>query len=758
MSTDMISDTDKKQPGQTIELDIEGMDCPACALKIEKAVRKIDGIKEIQVNLGSESASITFSGTVHPIDDVKSTIDKLGYKALEPDADTDEEQVEKEKKEILKKFRIKIYTSIGLSVIIVLLGMKEHINLIDSIPQDTANIVSLLLSTVVVFWCGQKFLRGFWAALKNKTADMDTLITVGTMAAYLYSLFVMLFPVVNGVHNHTVYFESAAMIITFLLIGNFLEANLKNKTQYAIKSLTNLQSKEATVVINNVNYNIPIRKVKTGDIVLVKPGERIPVDGTVIEGASSVDESMISGESIPAEKNTGSVVVGGTLNNNGYLKIRTERVGRDTFLAKIINLVKDAQKSKPKIQRLGDKVSAVFVPIVIVIAIATFASWFFWFDRDFAFSLLKAVAVLIIACPCALGLATPIAVVLGVGRAAENRILFNNAEAIENVSKIDTIIFDKTGTLTYAKFEVTDIIPAGDGITRSKDEILLLCASIENFSEHPIAKAIVNHYNSVNPGNKGVKLLKPDEFKITSGLGVEAKINGNLYNIGGANLINSGDLNLDFNEKDTDSSDYNNIYLFENKKLIGEIRIDDKIKDGAPKVINELKKHYFLSLISGDSKYATEKIAKEVGIADYHYQILPDKKQEIIESFQKENRNVAMVGDGINDAPSLSKANIGIAVGTGQDIAIQSADIILVKGELENLLALFKISKKTIRIIKQNLFWAFFYNAAAIPLAAGVLVPYGISVSPVMASMFMALSDVVTVIGNSMRLKFFKVV
>lgn len=755
MTTDLKNKNFKE--GQTVELDIEGMDCPACALKIEKAVRKIEGIKDIQVNLGSETASVTYSSPQFPVDNVKTTIEKLGYKAFEQEEELDEDEKEKDKIALLKRFRLKIITSITLSLIIFAFGMKEHIGFLEPVSPDISNILSLVLSTIVIFWCGQKFLRGFWAALRNGTADMDTLITIGTMAAYLYSLFVMIFPVVNGVHNHTVYFESAAMIITFLLIGNYLETNLKNRTQYAIKSLTKLQSKDATILKDNVEYKVPIKKVRVDDTVIIKPGERIPVDGVVVEGSSSVDESMISGESIPADKEIGSKVTGGTLNHNGYLKVRTGKTGRDTFLNKIIDLVKDAQKSKPRIQRLGDRVSAVFVPIVIVIALITFSVWYFWLNYDFAFSLLKSVAVLIIACPCALGLATPIAVVLGVGKAAENRILFNNAEAIENVSKVDTIVFDKTGTLTYGKFEVTDISLINSNPPKTENEILKLAASIENFSEHPVARAIVEYYKKLNPGNNEDSLYKPDNFKIISGIGVEARIQGKFYQIGGANLIGTRNLLKTNGDSVQNRQDYNNIYLFEDSLPIGEIKVSDKIKENATRIIGNLKKDYFISLVSGDSETSTKKIADEAGIDDYHYQILPDKKQEIIKSFQEQNKNVAMVGDGINDAPSLSRANIGIAMGTGQDIAIQSADIILVKGELENLSALFKISRKTIRIIKQNLFWAFFYNAAAIPLAAGLLVPWGVSITPVMASMFMAFSDVVTVIGNSMRLKFLKV-
>jgi Cu+-exporting ATPase len=737
---------------KSIELNIEGMECPACASKIEKSVAKITGVKNISVNLGAETAKITYEKEV-PLDIVKSTIDNLGYKAIEPDSDEDEEEAEKEKQLTLKRLRIKIISSIILSVIIAGLAMKDHVGFLASIPTDFANWISLPLATIVVFWCGSKFLRGFWIALKNKTADMDSLIAIGTLSAFLYSAAILLFPSLAGEHGHTVYFEGAAMIVTFIMIGNYLEANLKNKTQYAIKSLMNLQSKSAIVIKNGIEYEVPIKKVKINDLVVIKPGERIPVDGAVTEGASAVDESMITGESVPNEKVIGSKVTGGTMNLNGYLKIQTEKTGEDTFLSKIIHLVKDAQKSKPKIQRIGDKVASVFVPVVILIAIVTFLIWFLWIGQLFSYSLLKAVAVLIIACPCALGLATPIAVVLGVGRAAENKILFNNAEAIENVSKINTVVFDKTGTLTYAKFEVTDVIPAQNGDGLDEKEILKKAASIENFSEHPIARAVVEHYRSVN--GKDAELYKPEGFRIVSGIGVEASINGKSYKIGGANLVNK-DTKLGGLENGTDG--FNNIYLFENDSLIGEIKVRDKIKENAKQVLGKLKdEKYKLALISGDGKAATERIAREVNIDNYYYQILPDKKQEIISKMQSEGNTVAMIGDGINDAPSLSKADLGIAIGTGQDIAIQSADVILVKGELENILAMFKISNKTIRIIKQNLFWAFFYNAAAIPLAAGVLVPYGISISPIMASMFMAFSDIVTVLGNSTRLKYVKI-
>jgi P-type Cu+ transporter len=733
----------------TIELNIEGMDCPSCAMKIEKTLNKLDGVNA-RVDLGSETATIDIANPSLDLSYIKSQIDKLGYKAVEQDIDINEAAAEEEKKKLQKLYKQKIFTSITLSIIIVLLGMKEHLGFLSGLSADTANLISLPLSTIVVFWCGWKFIKGFAVEVKALSPGMDTLIVIGVLSAYFYSVVVMIFPQISGEHDHSVYFESAAMIITFILLGNYLEFNLKNKTQYAIKSLLSLQSKKALVLRNSNEIEVPISKVKIGDIVLVKPGERIPVDGIVIEGSSSVDEAMMTGESMPADKVTGSKAIGGTVNINGYLKVRTEKTVKESFLSKIITLVKDAQKTKPKIQRIADKVSAVFVPIVIVIAIGTFVVWNFAIGQTLSYSLLKAVAVLIIACPCALGLATPIAIVLGVGKAAEYKILFNNAEAIENVNKINTIVFDKTGTLTYANFEVTDIIPYSNGVHYTQNDILRKAASIENYSEHPIAKAIVAHYKK--SGSNG-GLLKVDSFKNTSGIGVEAVIGGINYKLGGANLINKDNLNVS-----RDSSAFRSIYLFENESLIGEIYLSDRVRDNAKEIINSLKKDgYRLALISGDNKTATEKIANELGIDDYRYEVLPDKKQTIVSEIQSQGKKTAMIGDGINDAPALSKADLGIAIGTGQDIAIQSADVILVNGDLENILALFKISNKTIRIIKQNIFWAFFYNAAAIPLAAGALVGVGISISPVMASMLMAFSDVVTVLVNSMRLKYMRI-
>lgn len=733
-----------------IELDIEGMDCPSCAMKIERRLNKLDGIQNAKVDLGSETASFVISSGGPDLNFIKKEIDKLGYKAIEQENDEDDKIAEEEKLKAKSLFRKKIYTAISLSIIIVMLGMKDHIGFLSFMSQDTANWLSLPLSTIVVFWCGLKFIKGFIADIRALSAGMDSLIAIGTLSAFFYSLIIMIFPSISGEHHQMVYFESAAMIITFILLGNYLEFNLKNKTHYAIKALTDLQAKNAVVIRNNTEFEIPIKKVKIGDIVIVKPGERIPVDGKIIEGGSSVDEAMMTGESLPVEKIIGENVLGGTLNLNSYLKIKTEKAISDSLLSKIILMVKDAQKSKPKIQRIADRVSEVFVPIVIVIAIVTFFVWYSFLNETLSYSLLKSVAVLIIACPCALGLATPIAIVLGVGKAAENKILFNNAEAIENVNKIDTILFDKTGTLTYAKFDIKKVLSYNG---YQSDEVLKIAASIENFSEHPIAKAITANYKK-----KSLDLHTVIDFKITSGIGVTGKINGNVYKIGGAILNEKENLTGKTGFSVISKTSSKNIFIFEDDICIGEIELSDKVKDNAKDILSRLKdNNYNIAMITGDSNATAAEVAGELGITDYKAQVMPDKKQEYVKELQAKGAKVAMVGDGINDAPALSASDLGIAIGTGQDIAIQSADVILVKGDLENILALFKISRKTISIIKQNIFWAFFYNTAAIPLAAGVFVGIGLSVTPVMASMLMAFSDIVTVILNSMRLKYMKI-
>jgi Cu+-exporting ATPase len=538
------------------------------------------------------------------------------------------------------------------------------------------------------------------------------------------------------------------MIITFILIGNYLESVMKAKTQTSIKKLKDLQAKVVNVIRDGSELFIPFKKVRLNDIVLVKTGDKIPVDGRIIEGFCVVDESAMTGESLPVEKKAGDELISGTILKNGFVKLNAEKVGADTMLSRIIALVKDASNTKPKIQKLADRISGVFVPVVILISIATFITWFFILNERFDRSLLFAVSVLIIACPCALGLASPIAIIIGVGRAAENGILFNNVDAIENLMKIDTVCFDKTGTLTTGEMMVKSIYVINK---YSKNELMKYALSAEKYSSHPIAKSIINYgidHNIVI--EKNVK-----DFRNESGFGISAVINDKNILIGNENFMLNNDIkfsNILF------QTSKNNLFVCINNEIEGVIELEDNVKENAGEVIQKLKDMDLeIFMISGDNENAAKRTANELKIKNYSYKTLPDEKEKIISRLQSEKKTVAMIGDGINDAPSLAKANVGIAIGTGQDIAIDSADVILVKDDLNNILKAIKISRKTVSIIKQNFFWAFFYNAVAIPFAAGVFAPFGLIISPVMAAMLMAFSDVVTVIGNSSRLKYMKI-
>jgi len=740
-----------KNPEEVFDFDIIGMNCNACATSIKAYLQKIDGIYSANVNFASESGDLKYNPEKVNRDFIKNEIKHLGYEISSED---DEYEAEQNKKLNLKKQKTKIITSVILSLLIMAISMKDHIPLINIIPlsENVSLILLFVFTTIVIFWCGDKFIKGTLTSLKNKTADMNTLITMGSMSSYIYSLVIsvnILFGlgIKSLASSREVYFETAAMIITFILIGNYLEAVLKTKTQTSIKKLKDLQSKVVNVIRDGNELYISFKKVRVNDIVLIKTGDKIPVDGELIEGFCVIDESAMTGESLPVEKKLGDSLMSGTILRNGFAKMRAEKVGNDTMLSKIISLVKDASNKKPKIQKLADRISAVFVPIVIVIAIVTFLVWYFIIGSEFDKSLLFSVSVLIIACPCALGLASPIAIIIGVGRAAENGILFNNVDAIENLMKVNTVCFDKTGTLTTGEMRVKNIYVLNN---MNKNELMRYVYSVEKFSNHPIAKSIINYGIDKNMiSEKNVK-----NFSNESGFGVSATVNDKSIMIGNESFIRSK--NISFSRVLFQTSK-NNLFVSINNEIAGVIEIEDKIKNEAQEVVKKLKDQKLnIFMISGDSENAATKTAKELGIKHYTYRTLPDEKEKIISKLQSENKNVAMVGDGINDAPSLAKANVGIAIGTGQDIAIDSADIILVKEDLNNILKSIRLSKKTVTIIKQNFFWAFFYNAVAIPFAAGVFVPFGIIISPVMAAMLMAFSDVVTVMGNSLRLKYFK--
>ncbi len=744
-----LQDSQAGNSGEVFGFEISGMNCTGCANSIKTYLQNLEGISNVEINFASESGEVTFDHSKISKDKIKKEINNLGY---EISAEDEEYEFEQLKISQLKKHRNKIFISALLSLIIMAFSMKHHFHLfgLDKIPENVSLIVMMALSSVIIFWCGSKFLNGAINSLKNKTSDMNTLISMGSMSSYLYSVVISLnillglnIKALNG--SGEVYFETAAMIVTFILLGNYLEAVMKSKTQTSVKKLKELQTKVVNIIRDGNELFVPFKKVRVNDTVIIRTGDKIPVDGIITEGYCVTDESALTGESLPVEKKTGDSLISGSLVKNGFAKMNALKVGNDTMLSKIIALVKDAANTKPKIQKLADRISAVFVPVVIIISVVTFIVWYFLLGAEFDRSLLFAVSVLIIACPCALGLASPIAIVIGVGRAAENGILFNNPDAIENLTKADTICFDKTGTLTTGEMKVKNIYVL-NGI--SEKELMKYVYTLEKLSAHPVAKSIVNY--GIDMGITSEKNVK--DFTNEAGMGVSAIVNEKEIVIGSEYFMNSKGIKISGNVFQTQSS---NLFVSIDNIISGVIEIEDKIKDEAAGVIYKLRKNKFrLFMISGDSEYAAKNTADRLGIENYSYKTLPDEKEKIISKLQSEGRNVVMIGDGINDAPSLAKANVGIAVGTGQEIAIDSADVILVKDDLNNILKSIKLSGKTVNIIKQNFFWAFFYNAVAIPFAAGVFAPYGIIISPVMAAMLMAFSDVVTVIGNSLRLKY----
>jgi Cu+-exporting ATPase len=573
---------------------------------------------------------------------------------------------------------------------------------------------------------------------------------MGVLSSYLYSLVIAVNHIfglnLSALRNsHEVYFETSAMIITLILIGNYLELVLKSKTQTSIKKLKELQAKFVNVIRNGEDMLVPFKKVKVNDTVIIRSGDKIPVDGIILEGFCVIDESAMTGESIMVEKKKDDRLISGTLMKNGFVKLNALKVGKDTTLSKIISLVKEASNSKPQIQRLADKISSIFVPVVVSIAVVTFLLWYLIIGRPFDESLLFAVSVLVVACPCALGLASPMAVVIGVGRAAENGILFNNVEAIEKLNKIDTICFDKTGTVTTGEMHLKSI-KTFNGI--SETDLMKYVFSVEKFSNHPIAKSIINYCieKQIDIFNNVTGIINED------GMGISGKIDTVSVLIGSPAMMEKFKVE---NNDLIENKESRNLFVSIEGKLSGEIEFEDRIKEDAKEILGRFKsKGLDMFLISGDSEETTKKVAGELELNNYSYRTMPDEKEKIISKLQKEGKNVAMVGDGINDAPSLARANVGLAVGTGQDIAIDSADVILVKGDLMSLVRSINISAKTVSIIKQNMFWAFFYNALTIPVAAGLFASYGITISPVLAAMFMAFSDVITVMINSLRLKY----
>jgi Cu+-exporting ATPase len=739
-----------KEKGNILKLKVVGMDNPHCVGIVGSALDKLKGIisKELLV---TEKAAIEYDSSLITPDRIKKQIKDVGYEPIEEGAkDIEKEAREKE----IKSLKMRVMISVIFGVPLLYFAMGPHINLpLPDWSTLTLALIQFFLATPIMIAGYQFYTRGFTAVIKTRTANMDTLVAVGTGAAYIYSLVATIFIFLNNPNfgAKDIYFEVAGLLITFILLGRYLEAVAKGKTSEAIKKLLGLQAKTAIVVRNGKEQEIPIEEVIVGDIVLVKPGQKIPVDGSVIEGHSSVDESMISGESIPVEKTKGSKVIGATINKTGSFKFRAEKIGKDTALAQIIKLVEEAQGSKAPIQQLADIISAYFVPVVVSIAIISSLIWFF-LGFEFTFALTIFVAVLIIACPCALGLATPTAIMVGTGKGAENGILYKNAESLQIAHKLDTIVFDKTGTLTKGEPEVTDIYSVIKG---KENDILKYGAIAEKNSEHPLGEAIVK-----GAEKEKIKIPDPKSFNSITGKGIVAEFNGRKILLGNRFLfkdknISTKPIEAKLQEYETQGKTAMVVAL--NNKIVGIIAVADTLKDYSKGAVEELHKLGIkVVMMTGDNKRTGEAIAKQVGIDRVLAEVLPEEKANEIKKLQKEGKEVAMVGDGINDAPALTQADIGIAIGSGTDVAIESGDIVLIKEDLRDVVTAMDLSRYTMKKIKQNLFWAFFYNSIGIPLAAGVFYPFtGWLLSPIIAGAAMAFSSV-SVVSNSLLMRRYK--
>ncbi|HFH6687640.1 TPA: heavy metal translocating P-type ATPase [Streptococcus agalactiae] len=735
---------------------IDGMTCASCALTIEKAVNKLDHVDSAVVNLATEKMTVTFDDTTLSPNVIEECVSESGYEASLFKEETSKSQSERHQLAIEKMWH-RFWMSAVATIPLLYISMGPMINLWlpsflmpDKGPLNYGMIQLLL--TLPVMYFGRIFYQNGFKALLKRHPNMDSLVAIATTAAFIYSLY-GLYEILQGdIHYaHQLYFESVAVILTLITLGKYFEILSKGRTSASIEKLLTLSAKEARVIKDGEDYMVPLDKVKIGETILVKPGEKIPLDGHVVAGESSIDESMLTGESIPVEKKVGSKVYGASINGQGSLTIFVEKEAGGSLLSQIINLVEAAQTSKAPIANLADKVSGVFVPFVIVIAILSGLSWYLILGQSFAFSLKIMIAVLVIACPCALGLATPTAIMVASGKAAENGILFKGGEVLEKAHHIDTIVFDKTGTLTKGKPEVVAIKTYGG----DKEEFLGQVASVEKLSNHPLSQTIVNKAKE-----KELPLREVMAFKNILGYGLSATINGKTMLVGNANLMTKNDVNLDLAKADIEIAQEEAqtvVYVSENGVLSGLITLTDQLKTDSQETVKQLQRLGFnLVLLTGDNKASADAIAQKLGITTVVSEVLPDQKANVILELKEKGGQIAMVGDGINDAPALASSDVGISMSSGTDIAIESADIVLMKPELTDLLKAMTISKQTIQIIKENLFWAFFYNVLAIPVAMGVLHLFGGPLlNPMLAGLAMAFSSV-SVVLNALRLKVLK--
>ncbi len=728
---------------EKIELPITGMSCAACAARIERELNKLEDIGEARVNFPLKKAVIVPKKELE-LKQIISLIRDIGY-----DVDIEADVTIRARKEEAELKRDFVWSACFSAIVMVFSMWMVLPNM------QYQNFILLILTLPVQFYFGLRFHKATLLNLKHLTADMNTLISVGTSAAFFYSVFVTFFPhtVMKVGLEPMTYFDSSATIITLILLGRFFESKAKTRTYTAIKMLYELSPKECVLLQEGKETKVPTDTIEVGNLILIRPGEKVPIDGEVIDGNTYVDESMITGESLPVHKNVGDEVIGGTINGKGSVTVRVTRIGKDTVLAKVIKLVEEAQFTKAPVQRLADKVAGVFVPIVILISIAAFIVWYFFGpDPKLTNGLLSFVSVLIIACPCALGLATPTAIMVSTGVGAKRGILIKSAEALELTNRARYVLFDKTGTLTEGVIVLAESIPLG---RHSEEELLFVAYNLERQSEHPFSEALRKKAEELK-----IEISTVDEFQAIVGKGIKGTINGITYYVGNLTLYEDVGRVLDVSVKELyrkeELSGCSPVLVWSKESIIGLLCFSDRVREESKDVVSDLKSmDIHVAMITGDSENGAKTISEKVGIDQFFYRVLPDQKAAFVEDFKKKGVTI-MVGDGINDAPSLAASDIGVAMGKGTDIAIESADVVLMKGQLSKLVSLIKLSKKTLWVIKENLFWAFIYNILGIPIAFGALYPFfGIRLDPMFGALAMMLSSI-SVVSNSLRLKFFK--
>jgi P-type Cu+ transporter len=762
-----LETTDEKERMARITIPVVGMTCASCVGRVERAVEKVPGVLDVTVNLGTEKSTVEYLAGEVDVGTLERAIEGAGYGVVREEETSVEDAHEREYRKLEGNFLL----AVALTALILLGSLPQMLGLAVPVSMTLLNFGLLALATPVQFWAGWRFYEGAWAALRHGQANMNTLVALGTSAAYLYSAVATLAPgLLAG--RADVYFDTSSLIITLVLLGRLLEARTKGRTNEAIKKLAGLQARTARVVRGQgpgEDVDVPVEEVEVGDLLLVRPGEKVPVDGVVLAGESAVDESMITGESIPVSKREGDEVIGATVNKTGSFRFRATKVGSETALAQIIRMVEQAQGSKAPIQRLADRISAIFVPVVILIATMTFFVWL-WLGPEPAFThaLLNFVAVLIIACPCAMGLATPTSIMVGTGKGAQRGILVKGGEALEEAHKLTTVVLDKTGTLTRGEPRLTDVIPL-DGL--SGDELLVVAAAAERRSEHPLGEAIV-----AGAMDRGLDVPEPETFDAPTGRGVRATVSGKTVLVGSRKLMDESGVpedGLASRFEELTASGKTPMFVAVDGEVAGLVAVADVVREESKEAVDLLRRMGLeVVMLTGDNGRTAESVAGELGIERVLAEVMPENKEGEIRKLQKEGKVVAMVGDGINDAPALARADVGVAIGTGTDVAMEAADLTLISGDVRGVARAIRLSKATIRNIKQNLFWAFAYNVALIPVAAGVLYPlfaagtvpealrhflgeYGF-LDPVLAAAAMALSSV-TVVSNALRLRRVKI-